>query len=220
MAIGPLNESEPNGPNSARSVDECQVWIAAARDGCSDSFGRLIERCYRYLVLCADRELGGDLRAKVGPSDLVQETLLAARANFGAFTGSTESELKAWLRAILTNRALQAGRHYRGTGKRQIQREVRFDADDSQAPEAPQLPADITPPSGRLRALERNQRLQDALDRLPADYRRAVELRSLEGLPFELVGQNLERTAEAARKLWVRGIEMLKKELRQHDLSR
>ena len=59
-------------------VDEC---IQLAQQGCPNSLGQLYERCQRYLLLIANNELGEEFRAKLGPSDIVQETLLKRNAN-------------------------------------------------------------------------------------------------------------------------------------------
>src|SRR5262245_15977187 len=44
--------------------------LAAARDGSDAALGELLEGFRNYLLLVADRELPGDLRAKGGASDL------------------------------------------------------------------------------------------------------------------------------------------------------
>jgi RNA polymerase sigma factor (sigma-70 family) len=67
-------------------------------------------------------------------------------------------------------------------------------------------------------ATEKRQALRKALTALPEDYRLAIELRSLEGLPFEEVGRALGRTAAAASKLWSRAIVKLAEEISRHEL--
>jgi DNA-directed RNA polymerase specialized sigma24 family protein len=59
----------------------------------------------------------------VGASDLVQDTFLEAHQDFSHFHGTGERELLAWLTKILTNRLCNNVRHYRGTLKRDIERE-------------------------------------------------------------------------------------------------
>jgi RNA polymerase sigma-70 factor (ECF subfamily) len=48
------------------------------------------------------------LRAKVDPSDIVQETLFRAHKNIDQFRGHTEAELAIWLRRILLNYLAEA----------------------------------------------------------------------------------------------------------------
>ena len=59
-------------------------------------------------------------------------------------------------------------------------------------------------------ACEQAQRLRQALDRLPDDYRRVITLRYLEQCPFDEIGRQLRRTPNAARLLWLRAIEQVK----------
>jgi RNA polymerase sigma-70 factor (ECF subfamily) len=56
--------------------------------------------------------------------------------------------------------------------------------------------------------------LRAAIERLPADYRRVMELRYTEGLSFEEVGRRLGRSADAARMLWARAVDRLRQEFR------
>ena len=51
------------------------------------------------------------------------------------------------------------------------------------------------------------------MERLSPDYRRVLALRHQEQLTFEQIGQQMQRTANAARMLWLRAVERLQKEL-------
>ena len=61
---------------------------------------------------------------------------------------------------------------------------------------------------------EEEQRLIEALGRLPSVYREVIELHNRERMTFAEVGERIGRSAEAARKLWARAIEMLRVEMR------
>ena len=54
------------------------ILIGDARSGASDSLGRLLQLYRNYLTILATTQLNARLRARVSPSDLVQETMLAA----------------------------------------------------------------------------------------------------------------------------------------------
>src|SRR5262245_52253809 len=84
----------------------------------------MLDGCRQYLLLVANEQLDPDLRDKLGPSDLVQETFLEAQQDFGRFHGHSEQELLAWLRRILLNNLADARRRYRGAGKRDVGREI------------------------------------------------------------------------------------------------
>jgi RNA polymerase sigma-70 factor (ECF subfamily) len=193
------------GPTPATSVSD---WIAAARNGSPEALGRLLETCRPYLLLVANQQVPNDLKAKVGGSDLVQETFLEAQRDFARFQGNSEAELLAWLRQILLHNTAAFSRQFRDTDKRKIDREISL----SDTPLVDFLnnvqgPADS--PSAEALAREEDQALHDALGRLPEPYRQVIHWRNYERLSFEQVGQRLGRSAEAARKLWTRALDHL-----------
>src|SRR5262249_36849525 len=183
-----------------------------ARAGSREALGQALEACRRYLLQVAQQELDAGLRAKASPSDLVQETFLEAQRDFGQFHGSSEAELLAWLRQLLRHRLGKLRRHYRTT-KRRITREVNLEPDDSSADLGGGVAATTSTPSGHAMAHEQDAALQGALERLPDDYQRVIVWRYQEERSFEEIGQLLQRSPEAARKLWARAIERLQQEL-------
>ena len=67
-------------------------------------------------------------------------------------------------------------------------------------------------PSAEASAREQAEALQRALARLPEDYRRVVVLRYREERSFAEIGMLMDRSADAARKLWARAMERLREE--------
>lgn len=187
-------------------------WLAEARAGSNEALGKLFESCRSYLLLVANQELGADLQAKINPSDLVQETFLEAKQAFPRFEGASEAELMAWLRRILLNNLANVTRHYRGTRRRQLQRELGLNGNDVQEPI--DLPAAAPSPSEQLLAREQAAALEAALARLPEHYRVVLQLRHQESRSFVEIGDALGRSADAARMLWARAVEQLREEMR------
>ena len=66
-------------------------------------------------------------------------------------------------------------------------------------------------------AKEESEALRAALHRLPEDYRTVLRLRNWECLPLAEVGRRMNRSEEAARKLWSRAIVRLQQELDGHS---
>lgn len=188
-------------------------WLPAARAGSREALGKVLEAARQYLLSIARQELDPDLRAKNSPSDVVQETFVEAQRDFGQFQGDTEDELLAWLRQLLLHRVGKLRRRYRDTQKRRLAREVALGGDDSSDGPAGGLAANIPSPSGQAMEHEQDQALREALGRLPEDYRRIITLRYQEQLPFEEIGRLLQRSPDAARKLWARAVERLHEEL-------
>ena len=65
-------------------------------------------------------------------------------------------------------------------------------------------------------AAEEDRALEEALGRLPEDYRRVLLWRYREERSFEEIGRLLEKSPNAARKLWQRAVERLRQELAGH----
>jgi RNA polymerase sigma-70 factor (ECF subfamily) len=65
-------------------------------------------------------------------------------------------------------------------------------------------------PSRQMMAAEQAAALRAALLRLPEDYRQVILLRNIERLSFQEIGARLQRSNEAARKLWVRAVDRLR----------
>jgi RNA polymerase sigma-70 factor (ECF subfamily) len=201
----------------ARLDGQTPELIRRARAGSPEALGQLLEGCRAYLQHVAHREVDPRLRAKGDASDLVQETFLEAQRDFAAFTGETEEELLAWLRHHLRYRISKFLRSHHGTAKREARREVPLEDDNSSAPRGPALVSDQPSPSECALAGERDQLLERAIGQLPEEYRRVIDLRYRQGLPFEAIGAVLGRTENSARKLWGRAIERLGQELRAKE---
>jgi len=59
--------------------------------------------------------------------------------------------------------------------------------------------------------------LADRLSQLPASYRRVLVLRNLQGMPFEEVAREIDRSVGATRMLWLRAIEKLRAVYRKEE---
>jgi RNA polymerase sigma-70 factor, ECF subfamily len=185
--------------------------LVQARSGDRRALDQLFGACRAYLSVLAQTELGNRLRTKVDPSDLVQQTMMEAYKGFHGFRGASEAEWFAWLRGILGHNAADFVRYYRGAGKRQIEREVRFRAHDgdSSAPGVLEPADDGERPSELLLRQERELRLADAISQLDEDQRTVIMLRNLQRLPFDEVAAQMGRSRPAAQMLWMRAIRKL-----------
>ena len=206
-----MTSSEPTGSGPS-TADEL---IASARRGSPEALGALFAGCWDYLVVVASRELPADLQGKVGPSDLVQETLLEAGQRFERFVGGDKAELLEWLRRILLAKLSNAKRRYRRTIKRALDREVPIAGLSSVIAPGHGTAGQVTDTPSRV-AMERERReaVDRAIARLPEDYRRAIELRCRDLCSFSEMGRSLGRSADGARKLWFRAVRKLKHEFR------
>jgi hypothetical protein len=79
----------PSLENPPPHLNDLDRWIEAARRGSGDALGQVLAYCQQYLLALADHELTPDLQAKLGASDLVQDTFLEALRDFGKFQGDS-----------------------------------------------------------------------------------------------------------------------------------
>ncbi len=187
--------------SGALPADPLAPDILAAQRGCEDALGRLFDAYRNYLLKVANQVLPTHVRGKFGPSDVVQETLLQLGRDFAEFHGSSEAELKVWMRESLLRHARNMTRNYTRTKMRQLTREVPLEDADRSEPISLVDDGPASPPA-RLLAGEEAAALVAALARLPEAHRRVIVLRHWEGWSFLQIGEVLGRSDDAARKLW------------------
>jgi RNA polymerase sigma-70 factor (ECF subfamily) len=159
-----------------RPEDEGQ-WIAASRDGDRSAFARLVEaywgRLYRWLFqLTRDRHAA---------EDLAQDAFLKAWANLNRFQPG--SNFRAWLFRIAHNALVNTRRGPR-TRRAALSEDVRG---------AGPGPEDVA------QGKETMERVGQAVDQLPTEWRAALLLRVEEGLSFRQIAAITDTTEETAR---------------------
>ncbi|WP_437229071.1 sigma-70 family RNA polymerase sigma factor [Planctomicrobium sp. SH661] len=157
-----------------------------------------------YLISIAEQFLPGSIQSRVDRSDLVQETLMRGLAQRDQFRGTTDAELGAWLRKILQNVALDWVRHHTAD-KRSVHREAKTNVLDAKS--------QPTPSQDYFRK-EEFERIAEAMTKLTKEQRTTVELRS-QGLTFGEIGERMNRSEDAVRMLWGRGLASLMELLRR-----
>jgi RNA polymerase sigma-70 factor (ECF subfamily) len=183
------------------------LWGRPMAFGARDD-DRPLEGYRDYLLLLARARLGGRLRLKLDPSDVVQQTLLEAHRDRDQFRGG---DLAAWLRQVLARNIANAGRDL-NRARRDPARERSLQAalDESSARLEAFLAADDSSPSLRARRNEQMLLLARALAALPDDQREAVALRHLHGLSLAQISDELGRTPAAVAGLLHRGLDRLR----------
>jgi RNA polymerase sigma-70 factor (ECF subfamily) len=196
--------------------DNFEVALDGARQGERKELGILLDVYRSYLMSIASKELSRGVVAKVAPSDIVQETLMQASRSFGGFQGSSEPELRAWLKKILARKVIDTHRHYQDFAMRDVSREVPF---FEAAREKDQWLYRKMNRESSGESTEKVGVLSELLGHLSEEQRTAIQLRTFEKLSFEDVGKRMGRTTEAARKIWSRAIQQMSKEFRANGFG-
>jgi RNA polymerase sigma-70 factor (ECF subfamily) len=188
--------------------------LVAVHGGADGALSQLLELYRPYLLAIANQEFDPALRGKAGPSDLVQETLVRATKRLPVELPQDESEFRAWLRKILIRRLDSLRKRYRGTAKRQIRRERSLDDVDVRDYLKSLVSAADQTPGSQAAANERREQVQQALKRLPKEYRTMIFWHNRDGLGWTQIALKLDRSPDAARMLWKRAVQQLANILR------
>jgi RNA polymerase sigma-70 factor (ECF subfamily) len=180
-------------------------------DGCSL---RALESYRDYLCLLARLQLDPRLRAKVDPSDVVQQTLLQAHQAWGQFRGRSDREVGQWLRQILARNLAHVGRDWR-RARRDLSRECSLEAslERSGSRLGPWLAAEQSEPGSGVHREEQLLHLAEALATLPDVQREAVVLHYLHGWSLAAIGAHQGRSPKAVGSLLHRGLKQLRAHL-------
>lgn len=173
-----------------------------------------VDKFRTYLLLLARMQIGHKLRAKLDPSDVVQQTLLDAHRQLDQFRGSTPAQMAVWLRRMLACNLADALRTY-ARGKRDVARErsLQDAVDESSARIESWLQAVQSSPSQKAVHAEELTRLAQALAELPEAQREAVMLHYWQGQTLAQVAAQLDRTTPAVAGLLQRALKILRARL-------
>lgn len=193
--------------------------LAAARENESEALGRVLEMHRNYLTLLARIQVGRRLQGKVDPADLVQDAFLDAHRQFPHFRGETAESVTAWLRRILAGQIAHLVRRYYSVEARDVRLEQSIEHELGSSSDwlARGVSNSGTSPSESAARREELTRLADALEQLSPDYRDVILFRQIENLPFAEVAARMGRTEDSVQKLWVRGLDALRKILERES---
>ena len=167
-----------------------------------------------YLRMLARTQMRRAYQAKVGASDMVQQAMLQAVQGFDGFRGSTEGELRGWLRQILAHHLCHLDRDMH-RGKRDVRREQSMEQKLAQSSMRLEglLAGDEATPSQHAMIGERILRVVEAVERLPDSQSEAIRLHYLEGMKLAEVAERLDKSTGAVAGLLHRGMKTLRSQL-------
>jgi RNA polymerase sigma-70 factor (ECF subfamily) len=203
----------------AADSDETRRLLRQVCQGDRRALGRLLERHRPYLRQLVELRLDPRIRARVDPSDVVQEAQLEAARRLQNDPKPPPVPFRLWLRQLASDRLLMLRRYHIGAGRRSVQREVAL-PERSSLQLFGQLVASGPTPSHQLNQRELSRRVRDAVARLPETDREVLLMRTFEGLSFAEVAYVLHLDAAAARQRYGRAMLRLHKLLTNDDQER
>lgn len=179
-----------------------------------------LEQHRPQLAAFIDRKLGPALRAKIEVDDLIQEVHIDCHRSLAEIKLGDRDPF-SWLCQVAERRLIDAHRRFFGAQKRAAGREVSLGAPVGDASQAliHLIAASITSPSQAFSRGQREFRLLAALEQLPEDARRAIELRYGQGLPTKEVADELGKSDGAVRVLLTRTLKKLQELLMEGEES-
>jgi RNA polymerase sigma-70 factor (ECF subfamily) len=144
-------------------------------------------------------------------ADVTQEVFLKVFRGIGSFRG--RSSLKTWIYRIAVNEA----RNHRRSFLRHRKQEVRLEPDGGDSMGCADWVADPGPsPYEIVLDHEAEQLIERTLAELNPNFRAALVLRDIEGMPYEEISEILEISLGTVKSRILRGREALKERLTAH----
>lgn len=163
---------------SEEQLDE--QLVARAQHGDKRAF-ELLVRKYQYKII----QLVGRLVGEADAPDVAQETFIKAFRALNGFKGN--SAFYTWLYRIGINTAKN---HLVSRGRRPADRDI--DIADAELYGHTEYLSDVDTPEAAVLSEEIKSKVAETIAKLPADLRKAITLRELDGLSYEEIAEIME----------------------------
>jgi len=211
--MAPPPPDSPESRASRRRSDD--DLLVRAGQGDVEAFGELVSRyegaVYRYAWRI--------FRNHHTSEDIAQELFVKLFRNAARYTPA--GHFSTYMYRCLTNLCFDSLRRRK---RRKVTESLQLDPVLSEGTELEPLAADIDLDAGLVRE-ETRDAVHDALEALPVEVRKAVELREFEGLPYREIARVLDLSVNEVKVLLHRGRKLLGRALartpvgRQHGLD-
>jgi RNA polymerase sigma-70 factor (ECF subfamily) len=191
---------------------EITTAIDQLRDGRREVLSVVFDYFRPRLRQMVRLRMEGPLRARIDPSDVLQDVYLDATRRVGNFVQDPKVSVFVWLRGLTGDRLKKLQRHHLGAQCRALGRELRL-PEESSTLLARQLFDSSTSPSRMLLKAELRERIRSALACLDDDDREMILMRHFEGMNNEEVAETLGLTRPGASMRHGRALARLKETL-------
>jgi RNA polymerase sigma-70 factor (ECF subfamily) len=166
-----------------------------------------------YLMFLARSQISVDLRPRIDPSDVVQDTLVDACRDLHMHRGKTQGQMTGWLRSILRFNLIDRFRRLRLEPRVSIDDSVDKTADGMTR----YLRASQSAPDARAIREEDALALAANLTQLSPPQAEAIVLKHCQGLSVEEISRHMNRTPDAVGGLLRHGMRRLRELMSAED---
>ncbi len=173
----------------------------------------LVIESHRRLLEHLAVRIPADLRSVIDPEDVLQEAHVEMFQNLAAFEPRGPGSFYRWVATIALNRLRSMVRHHRTQRRGGDQQVFNTDGrrfDDSTVALFNTLKGPCKTPSHSVARHEAIAAVQVALAEIPEQYRHALQLVHIEGLPVREAAARMGRTDRAVHGLCRRGLARLR----------
>jgi RNA polymerase sigma-70 factor, ECF subfamily len=206
-----MNEAQPDTP-------ETLLLLRRFASGDPDALADLMARHRDELRLFVARRLDSQLRARIDPSDVVQEAQMDICRRLPDFLERQPMPFHLWLRKIAYEHLLMLRRRHVEAARRATGREAPL-PDPSVLLLARQLLAGGSTPSQNLHRRDLARRVRQAVAQLAEADREILFMRNCEGFSYQEVGCLLGISNDAARQRYGRALVRLHQLLAEGGLT-
>jgi RNA polymerase sigma-70 factor (ECF subfamily) len=199
-------------PDSAETND----LLERIRGGDRQALDSLLARHRQRVHAFVDCHLDPRVRARLDPSDVVQETQMEVVRRMDDFLDRRPMPFHLWVRKTAYEHLLRARREHR-RGRRSVQREEAWPSQSSLLL-ARSLLSGRPSPSQALQAKELAERVSRAVADLAEADREILLMRDADELPYEEIACLLDIEPSAARKRYGRALIRLQKLLTERGI--
>ncbi|QDT00336.1 sigma-70 family RNA polymerase sigma factor [Adhaeretor mobilis] len=194
---------------SVPTENDHTALIEQIRLGDSAAMAEYVERKRAQLLAFIQSRIGGPLRKKIEPEDILQDASLEAVKSLDKIDLSERDPIN-WVFQICERKIIDAHRRHFASQKRDASREaVLPEGSQGGGGIANLLIASMTTPSEAFSRDQRQLRMLAALDTLPEEQREALRLRYLVGLPSKEIAAKMGKSDGAMRVMLSRSLAKL-----------
>jgi RNA polymerase sigma-70 factor, ECF subfamily len=197
-------------------MQQTEQLLQALTNGDEVALNALLDGHRDYLRRLLEWQMGAELRSRIDPSDVIQETHIVVSRRIEEFLDTRPTSFKVWLRGKALERLIEARRKHVVADMRSVRREVALsDASSMALAHAVASPS----PSAAVSRAELVQRINQSVGELSEMDREVLLLRHVEQLDNAEAAEVLGVEPKTASKRYGRALLRLRAKLRQTGIS-